>query len=98
MGATVHQLPTAGGPQLISKQQLAAHLGRSPRWIEMRVAAGMPSENLDRYGRRMFNLQAVEAWLRAGEPVPANTTERLARLEAEVAQLRAEIQQLRSVS
>ena len=93
MSATVHRLPGTGS-QLLTKQQLAAHLGRSPRWIEMRVAKGMPSENLDRYGRRMFDLRAVEAWLSAGEPRVSSVAERLEQLERQVAELSAVVQRL----
>lgn len=95
--ATVHRLPHSGA-QLITKQQLAAHLGRSPRWIEMRVNEGMPSENKDRYGRRMFDLQAVEAWLAAGQPQATSTVERLEVLEAQVAELTAELRRLRGAA
>lgn len=93
MGATLHRLPTAA-PQLLTKQQLAAHLQRSPRWIELRVNEGMPSENKDRYGRRMFDLRRVESWLADGQEKPASTGERLAALEVEVAELRAIVERL----
>lgn len=94
MSATVHRLPGTTGPRLITKQQLAAHLGRSARWIEMRVNEGLPSENLDRYGRRMFDLAAVEAWLQKGEHVARSMQERVEALEREMAELRAVIQRL----
>lgn len=94
MSATVHRLPSAG-LQLVTKQQLAAHLQRSPRWIEIKVNEGMPSENLDRFGRRMFDLAAVERWLAAGEPKATSTTERLEQLERQVAELTADIGRLR---
>lgn len=94
MGATVHRLPSTGTRHLVTKQQLGAELHRSPRWIEMRVAEGMPSENKDRYGRRMFDLAAVRAWLDAGEPVATSTQERLEALERQVAELRGIIERL----
>lgn len=94
MGATVHRLPAPGARHLVTKQQLCAHLSRSPRWVELRVNEGMPSENLDRYGRRMFDLQAVRAWLDAGQPVATSVAERLEALEAEVASLRATLERL----
>lgn len=94
MGATVHRLPSTGAKHLVTKQQLAAHLHRSPRWIEIRVNEGMPSENLNRYGRRMFDLAAVEAWLQKGQPVASSTAERLEALEREVAELRAVVERL----
>lgn len=94
MGATVHRLPSTGTKQLVTKQQLCAHLQRSPRWVELRVNEGMPSENLNRYGRRMFDLAAVESWLQKGEPVASSTAERLEALEREVAELRAIVKRL----
>lgn len=93
MSAVVHRIPRAG-PHLLTKQQLAQHLGRSPRWIEMRVNDGMPSENLDRHGRRLFNLHAVEDWLNSGQPRATSTLERLERLEGEVARLREHVTKL----
>ncbi len=45
----------------VSKQQLAAHLGYSTRWVELRVREGLPSRKIG--GRRKFHLSAVEAWL-----------------------------------
>lgn len=45
----------------VSKQQVAAHLGYSTRWIELRMHEGLPSRKMG--GRRKFQLSAVEAWL-----------------------------------
>jgi excisionase family DNA binding protein len=45
----------------LSKQQLAAHLGYSTRWVELRVREGLPSRKMG--GRRRFRLSAVEDWL-----------------------------------
>jgi len=95
---TVHQLPTRGGPpSTLTKRQLAAHLGRSERWIELRVRDDeMPSlPGTDRMGRRLFNLPVVEAWLAAGRPARPSPADRLAILEAEVASLRADLDKLR---
>ena len=39
--STVVQL-RPGTPRLLTKAQLAQHLKRSPRWIELRVREGMP--------------------------------------------------------
>lgn len=76
----------------MSKKQLAAHLQRSERWIEMRVAEGMPKGPLNAAGRRLFDPEACEAWLAArqnpGEREPS-LAERVERLEREVAELRA---------
>jgi len=93
---SVHQLPTRGGPSpTLTKRQLAAHLDRSERWVELRVRDGMPcNPGTDRYGRRRFDLPAVEAWLAAGRP-KSSPPDRLAVLEAEVASLRADLDKLR---
>jgi hypothetical protein len=83
--------------QMLTKQQLAGHLGRSTRWIELRVREGMPSEApTTRFPRRRFRLSEVEAWLAAGEPKPAAPeAQRLAQLEERVAELAAALEQLR---
>lgn len=46
----------------LTKRRLAAHYGRSIRWVELRVAEGMPS-TVDPDGRRMFDLGAADEWL-----------------------------------
>lgn len=74
---------------LLSKKQLAEHLSRSVRWVELRVADGMPSvPPTARFPHRRFRLGEVEAWL-AGGGKPASTSQRLAEVEREVAALRA---------
>lgn len=45
-----------------TKQQLAAHLGFSTRWVEQQVALGCPSEKWG--GQRRFRVTDVENWLR----------------------------------
>jgi hypothetical protein len=47
--------------QWLTKRQLAAHLGCSTRFLEMRVAEGMPSRMA--FGRRQFRLSQVQPWL-----------------------------------
>jgi hypothetical protein len=94
MSGTLHHLPgprTAAGrevttatPLLMTKKQLQAHLGRSKRWVELRMNEGLPSENLDRHGRRMFDVQAVERWLNGGTPKATTSTERISQLEQQV--------------
>ena len=75
---------------LLTKQQLARHLNRSTRWIELRVREGMPVEEAtDRYGRRRYRLGAVEEWLRHGRP--RRKEDRLTVLEREVAELRVQV-------
>ena len=59
------------GEHLVTKRQLAQYLGRSTRWVEMRVREGMPSESpTTRYPQRRFRLSDVEAWLAGGKPKP----------------------------
>lgn len=45
----------------LSKRQIAEHLGRSTRWVELRVREGLPSKMIG--GRRGFRLSEVEAWI-----------------------------------
>ena len=45
----------------LTKRQLAAHLGFSTRWVELRVREGMPAQ---RWGSRLrFRASEVEEWL-----------------------------------
>lgn len=68
MSARVYQLPAAR-PVLLTKKQLAVHLRRSTRWVEMQMRRGLPVEAAtDRFGGRRYDLAKVEAWLRDGEP------------------------------
>lgn len=50
---------------MLTKAQLAQHLGRSTRWVEERVKDGMPSKMGTRRNRsvRLFPLYDVESWL-----------------------------------
>lgn len=50
-----------GGP--VTKKELAEILGKTVRWVEYRLAEGMPS-SLDRRGRRIFSLSEARMWLR----------------------------------
>lgn len=83
--------------QLVTKRQVAEYLGRSTRWVELRVREGMPSEPpTTRFPRRRFRLSEVETWLAAGRPKPAPPqAQRIAELEERVAQLTAALEQLR---
>ena len=45
----------------LTKRQLAVYLGVSPRWLDDRVAAGMPHRRLA--GSNKFRLSQVEPWL-----------------------------------
>jgi hypothetical protein len=82
---------------LVTKRQLAEHLGRSTRWVELRVREGMPSEPpTTRFPQRRFRLSEVEAWLAAGKVKPPSPqSQRLAELEERVAQLAAALEQLK---
>jgi hypothetical protein len=92
--SNVVQLRAAGA--LLTKQQLARHLGRSTRWIELKVREGMPSEPpTRRFPHRRFRLGDVESWLAGGaRPKLPAQSDRLAVLETEVASLRALVEQL----
>lgn len=81
---------------LLSKKQLAQHLGRSERWVELRVREGMPSVPPSaRFGGRRFSLADVEGWLGECERVRARpVVERVAVLEREMAGLRARLREL----
>ncbi len=86
------RLPSAGGV-LLSKRQLAEHLGRSVRWVELKVADGMPSVAPSaRFPHRRFRLAEVEAWLADADARPVSMVERVAVLERAVAELRAMIE------
>jgi len=45
----------------LSKREIAAHFGRSTRWVELRMREGLPSKMIG--GRRGFHLSDVEAWI-----------------------------------
>jgi hypothetical protein len=66
MTAQVIALPRRDGhdPEL-TYPQLAAHLGVSKRFLQLRFAEGMPSCGFDYAGRRLFRLSEVTAWLDA---------------------------------
>ena len=95
-GSVAHLRAAPALDPLLTKQQLAQHLRRSSRWVELRVREGMPSEPpTKRYPTRRFRLQAVETWLAAGDQEkPAGSMERIARLEEQVATLAATVERL----
>ena len=81
---------------MVSKKALAAHLGRSTRWVELRTAEGMPSiPPSKRFSTRRYNLTLVETWL-AGDRAkpPTSTAEQIAALERIVAEQQARIEAL----
>jgi hypothetical protein len=59
---SLHEQPPVVAPEAwLSKRDIAAHLGFSVRWVEYRVADGMPHKVLG--GRLRFQRSAVEQWL-----------------------------------
>lgn len=46
----------------LTKRELARALGVSVRWIELRLAEGLPHREIA--GKRVFQLSASEGWLR----------------------------------
>jgi predicted DNA-binding transcriptional regulator AlpA len=62
MGASIIPFPSlAVREPWLTKRQIADYLGRSTRWVELRVREGMPSKMIG--GRRGFKLSEVEAWI-----------------------------------
>jgi hypothetical protein len=49
-------------PPRLDKAGLARQLGMSVRWVEQKMAAGLPYEHID--GRVRFHLAPSEKWLR----------------------------------
>jgi hypothetical protein len=45
----------------VSKAQVAAHFGRSKRWVELMARQGLPSRMIG--GRRAYRLSEVDVWL-----------------------------------
>lgn len=45
----------------LDKRALAQHLGCSPRWVQSRLAEGLPSAMIA--GRRKFRASEAERWL-----------------------------------
>ena len=94
MGGQVVRLPSRGDT-LLTKKQLATLVGRSERWVELKVNEGMPMEEAtDRYGRRRYNLRLVQEWLNDGQPKAARREDRVAVLERQVADLAAQLAEL----
>ena len=58
--------PVAPFEPWLAKNDLAAALGFSVRWVEYRVAEGMPHRRIG--GRLRFQLSSVEDWLDQHEP------------------------------
>lgn len=61
MGDLIHVDFRRNAEAPVPKKQMAAMLGMSPRWLEMRVREGMPSTLRGR--QRMFIPSECRAWL-----------------------------------
>lgn len=63
--ADVLNFPRRGHTPRLTKRQLANHLQRSTRWVELMVRDhGLPAEWDQHQRERRFDLGAVETWLR----------------------------------
>jgi hypothetical protein len=79
MGATVHNLGEARQGQrkpaqvdwsepLVTRHQLADHLGFSPRWVSGKVAEGLPHFRMG--GSLRFQVSVAAQWLLDQETTP----------------------------
>jgi phage terminase Nu1 subunit (DNA packaging protein) len=86
--AVVVRFPVRPQP-LLTKKQLASELGRSTRWVELRMKEGLPVLPRRLPGEHAwFELAAVREWLdHRAEHHVETVEERVARLEREVARL-----------
>jgi hypothetical protein len=78
-------------PRLLTKRQLSVALGRSTRWIELRMREGLPvMPRVSANESARFDPAAVRAWLDARAGTGAVPLEqRVANLECRVARLAA---------
>jgi phage terminase Nu1 subunit (DNA packaging protein) len=79
--------------RLLTKKQLAGELGRSTRWVELRMREGMPvTPRATPREHARFDLDAVRAWLDKRTSAPRLPLEqRVERLERELSTLVAEL-------
>ena len=92
----VIRLPVRRFPgRLLTKRQLAAELGRSTRWIELRMRDGMPvAPRAAPREHTRFDLTAVRAWLESRCATPKLPLEqRVEQLEREMSTVVAELKQ-----
>lgn len=73
---------------LLTKTELAAALGRSERWVELRQREGLPVATTNRFGHKRYRLEDVQAWVEGG-PGP---NERLAALEDQMREVRERLE------
>lgn len=93
MSEVVH-LPVRPVPgRLVTKRQLAAELGRSTRWVELRMREGLPvAPRVNPHEHARFEVDAVRAWLDSrGDAAKAPLEQRVCRLERQVSTLVAEL-------
>ncbi|MHB1950222.1 MAG: hypothetical protein ACYCQK_01955 [Acidiferrobacteraceae bacterium] len=81
---------------LLTKRELAAEIGRSERWIELRQRDGLPVRSTDRHGRRLYSLRDVQVWMHDESARPRSMADRLSALEREVRELRATVQAIQT--
>jgi hypothetical protein len=60
-GRVLRLVSRTGFEPWLTKREIAAHFGRSTRWVELRMQEGLPSKMIG--GRRGFRLADVEAWI-----------------------------------
>jgi phage terminase Nu1 subunit (DNA packaging protein) len=85
---TIVQLPRRGNPTL-DKKALARTLGVSTRTIENYAKQEMPTLGTDRFGRRLYSLEAVQEWIKNRPAAPP--MDRLSLLEARVTELERKV-------
>jgi predicted DNA-binding transcriptional regulator AlpA len=89
---------TSTAHRLLSKKRLAAHLGRSTRWIDRRMREGMPRvDSISRRGRRKVRFRPgdVAVWLEARASLPKRKRRhRVAVLSAQVMLLSGRVDEL----
>lgn len=61
-GGTVIRFPQRAWEPWVTKQQLAAYLGYTPRWVDYKIHDGLPWEPSGK--RKRFRITDVEHWLR----------------------------------
>jgi phage terminase Nu1 subunit (DNA packaging protein) len=93
LSEVVH-LPVKPVPgRLVTKRQLAAELGRSTRWVELRMREGLPvAPRANQHEHARFELGAVRAWLDSrSDAGKVPLEQRVAQLEREVSTLAAQL-------
>jgi phage terminase Nu1 subunit (DNA packaging protein) len=93
--SNVVALPVKAPSRLLSKRELARELGRSVRWIELRMREGLPVEprtNPREHAR--YDLANVRVWLEQRPVAPeVSLRDRVDVLERQVQQLARQLDQ-----